>query len=101
MMDFEIWKHRREEIVRQTERDNLTRALRRTRERRGREVGGLMIGQEDGGSRIRLGETEEGAYTTRAPTRPRSSYTTASCAWKGSVWEAGGAASASTGGRAR
>jgi hypothetical protein len=31
-------------------------------------------------------------------TRPRRSFTTASCAWKGSVWEVGCAGSASTGG---
>ncbi len=61
-------------------------------ERRG---GWSMGGREDGGSRIRLGEVE------RIPTRPRSSFTTASWAWRGSGWEVGCAGSASTGGRAQ
>jgi len=33
MMDFEIWKHRHEEIVREAERSSLAQSLRRSRER--------------------------------------------------------------------
>jgi hypothetical protein len=31
MMDFEIWKHRHEEMVREAERNSLARSLRRSR----------------------------------------------------------------------
>lgn len=34
MMDFEIWKHRHEEMVREAELNSLARSLRRSRERR-------------------------------------------------------------------
>jgi len=34
MMDFEIWKHRHEEMLREAERRSLARSLRRSRERR-------------------------------------------------------------------
>ena len=34
MMDFEIWKHRHEEMVREAELSSLAKSLRRSRERR-------------------------------------------------------------------
>ena len=46
-----------------------------------------MVRQEDGDREFASEKRR------RIPTRPRSSFTTASCAWKGSVWEVGRAGS--------
>jgi hypothetical protein len=64
MMEFEIWKHRREETLGEAEQNNLAKAQRRSSGRRGRVDGGSMIRQEDGESGICLGEAEEDPYTT-------------------------------------
>jgi hypothetical protein len=62
VMDFEIWKHRRQEMVRQAEQDSVARALCRSRELRGRETEGSIVRQEDRSSKIPPEAAQEDAY---------------------------------------